>query len=70
MPWNIAGLSLLKEMDIVKYMSRFDMDVCCLQETRKIKSDVYACKGYQFILSGSADGSTEWCGVHGVELDS
>ena len=63
MSWNIEGLSLLKETGIIDYMFRFDVDVCCLQETRGSKSDVFDCNGYEFILSGSSDGPTDWYGV-------
>ena len=63
MSWNIEGLSLLKETGIIDYMFRFDVDVCCLQETNRSKSDVFDCNGYEFILSGSSDGPTDWCGV-------
>ena len=31
--WHIEGLTDLKEMEIVQYMSRFDIDICCLQHT-------------------------------------
>ena len=63
MSWNIEGLSLLKETEIIDYMFRFDVDVCCLQEARRSKSDVFKCNGYEFILSGSSDGPTDWYGV-------
>ena len=63
MSWNIEGLSEIKEMEIVDYMSRFGIDVCCLQETRKSKSDVYMSNGAWFILSGGDGDSTEWHGV-------
>ena len=63
MSWNVEGLTELKEMEIVAYMTRFEIDVCCLQETRKTKSDVYMSHGSYFILSGSAQNSTEWYGV-------
>ena len=52
MSWNIEGLALLKETEMIDYMFRFDVDVCCLQETRRSKSDVFKCNGYEFILSG------------------
>ena len=57
---NIEGLSELKENEIVEYMSGFEIDVCCLQETRKSKSDVYTSNGAWFILSDGAHGSPEW----------
>ena len=42
MSWNVEGLTELKENGrFVAYMTRFEIDVCCLQETRKTKSDVY-----------------------------
>ena len=63
MSWNIEGLSEFKEMETVDYMSRFGIDVCCLQETRKSKSDVYMSNGAWFILSGGDCDSTEWHGV-------
>ena len=56
MSWNIEGLSELKENEIVEYMSRFEIDVCCLQETRKSKSDVYTSNGAWCILSGGGVG--------------
>ena len=59
MSWNIEGLTVLKEMEIVQCMSRLDVDICCLQETRKCKSDVYVSNGYEIILSGGAQGHTE-----------
>ena len=34
-------LAMLKEMEIVQCMSRFDVDICCLQETRKPRSHVF-----------------------------
>ena len=63
MSWNIEGLSELKEMEIAQYMTQYEVDICCLQETRGCKSDVYLSHGFSFILSGGAQGGTEWYGV-------
>ena len=30
--WNVEGLTELKEMEIVHYMFRFDIDICGMQE--------------------------------------
>lgn len=61
--WNVEGLNDLKEEEIVDYMSRNSIDVCCVQETRKSKSDIYELRGFTFILSGCNSGSMEWYGV-------
>ena len=65
--WNVEGLNDLKQEEIVNYMSRKDsrnnVDVCCLQETKKSISDTYELRGFSFILSGGKSGSNEWYGV-------
>ena len=44
-------------------MCQHQIDVCCLQETRKGKSDVYDSNGFVFILSGNPNTPVEWYGV-------
>lgn len=61
--WNIEGLTHLQETEIVHYTSGFDVDVCCLQETRRCRPDASASNGFTFILSGGAQDETERYGV-------
>ena len=62
--WNIEGLTDIKLYEIYEYMKRNSVDIACIQETRKTKSDTYVTSaGYEVFLSGSGDAQREWAGV-------
>ena len=62
--WNLEGLTEIKLYEICTYMSANSIDILCMQETRKVKSDNYDTDGgFQVYLSGSGDASREWAGV-------
>ena len=62
--WNLEGLSEVKLHEVCTYMRTNSIDILCIQETRKLKSDYYeTLDGYAVYLSGSGDGVREWAGV-------
>ena len=62
--WNVEGLSDVKLIQICIYMRSNSIDICCLQETRKPKSDTYSTDGgFLVYLSGRGDEHREWAGV-------
>ena len=62
--WNVEGLTDVKLIQICTYMDRHQIDVCCIQETRKSKSEYYFTdEGYMVILSGGNCSEREWAGV-------
>ena len=61
--WNVEGLTDIKIEEIMIYMRQLHIDICCLQETRKPKSDIFLRNGYKVVLSGSGVAEREWAGV-------
>ena len=62
--WNVEGLTDVKLEQILIYMAQNSLDVVCIQEVRKLKSDSFLHdSGCQIYWSGSGDGVREWAGV-------
>ena len=62
--WNLEGLSEIKMHEITMYMESNSVDVLCIQETRRAKSDHFTTyNGYGVYLSGNGAGQREWAGV-------
>ena len=62
--WNVEGLTDIKVEQIIDYMTQNSIGVLCMQETRRLKSDVFmTSRGYKVILSGSSTSEREWAGV-------
>ena len=62
--WNLEGLTDIKLFEVCTYMKTHSIDILCIQETRKPKSDHYRTDdGFQVYLSGVGDGSRERAGV-------
>ena len=51
--WNVQGLTEIKELELIEHMKRYQIDILCIQETRKTKAGVYEVEGFQIILSGA-----------------
>ena len=62
--WNVEGLSEAKVIEICCFMRANSIDIVCMQETRRAKSDNFVTDdGYEFFLSGRGDTAKEWAGV-------
>jgi hypothetical protein len=62
--WNVEGLTDVKTEQIIDYMIQHSIGVMCIQEVRKLKSEVLdSDRGYQLILSGGSASQREWAGV-------
>jgi exonuclease III len=65
--WNLEGLTDIKVHEVATYMEAHSIDVMCIQEVRKLKSDKFCSEcGHLWLLSGSGSGSREWAGVGSV----
>ena len=61
---NLEGLSEVKMHEITMHMECNSVDVLCIQETRRAKSDHFTTyNGYAVYLSGNSTGQREWAGV-------
>ena len=57
--WNVEGLTDVKKEQVIDHMIQYS-----IEETRKLKSDVYlTSRGYKLILSGCSTSEREWAGV-------
>ena len=61
--WNIQGLTDVKTVELIRHMAFYAIDILCIQETRKQKSDVYTFDDHDVILSGADGEDREWAGV-------
>ena len=61
--WNVEGLTDTKLHEIQIYMRQTDIHICCMQETRRCKSDYFLDNGHLVILSGRDDSEKKWAGV-------
>ena len=62
--WNVEGLTEVKLLQVCSYMEKNGIDVCCIQETRKSKSEYYFTEdGFYVILSGGCSSEQEFAGV-------
>jgi exonuclease III len=61
--WNVRGLTDLKLFELILHMKRHDIDVLCIQETRKNDVAAFEEQGYLVLLSGSGTVDKTWAGV-------
>ena len=62
--WNVEGLTEDKLLTLQTYMHKYNIDLICLQESHRPKSDYYVTdNGYLVILSGAAGSCKEYAGV-------
>lgn len=62
--WNVEGLTEAKLIALQHTMLQRSIDIICMQETHRAKSDYYITdRGFLVILSGGATGSREYAGV-------
>ena len=62
--WNVEGITDIKIEQVIDYMEQYSIAVVCIQETRKLKSDVFFTdRGFQVVYSGGSISTKEWAGV-------
>ena len=62
--WNVEGLTEDKLLTLQTYMLKYNIDLICLQESHRTKSDYYVTDAGCFvILSGAAGSCKEYAGV-------
>ena len=62
--WNVEGLTDIKLEQIALYMKQNSLDVVCMQEVRKAKSDTFELdSGHLVFWSGGGGDAREWAGV-------
>ena len=62
--WNVEGLTDITLHEMRAYMVLNSVDIVCIQESRKSKSDHFAtCDGFAVFLSGRGDEEREFAGV-------